>query len=247
MDQALQHYYQVILHLEAVWCLAEPIFEQLRTFTIPYMFNIKQYHKVVNRFKSLEKIRFVMSEMFEDPFYSTILLQAKRAHNDEVIQDMIRFVQEHARLFVGQLKSVECLAGYMWEKLDQEYANHIRLEIYRLLPPLPMPICLDKYNWMQFCAHPQSTDLSHVQEFTYMGLPDGWENTICNDQSILQRCRALKRLYASTSCEVDFKWAVQEKNDMNRVGWIPMGNRTNDGHGALTSEMSTHGLVPAQH
>ncbi|KAF8935447.1 hypothetical protein BGZ47_009927 [Haplosporangium gracile] len=41
-----QEYYRITTRLDAFWCLADPVLEQLKSFAIP-MSHIKQYHKII--------------------------------------------------------------------------------------------------------------------------------------------------------------------------------------------------------
>ncbi|KAG0076731.1 hypothetical protein BGZ90_008282 [Linnemannia elongata] len=85
-------------------------------------------------------------------------------------------------------------------------------------------------------------------------LPKAWEDIVCNKQSILQRCRALERLQLQTVRAGAFKWAVQEKNDIeqktgrsavvknDRVGW-----RTLEHDEKSSSAHRIHDLVPLKY
>ncbi|KAG0276726.1 hypothetical protein BGZ95_007141 [Linnemannia exigua] len=229
-DHILRRYYEVMLQQDTLWSLAEPIFEQLEFFVIPHILSIKRFQQVVGRFKSLEEARFVMSMKFEYPL----------TRNEMVVEEMFRCVKEHLQLFKGCLKSVICLEGY--EYVDKDHTARIQLDMLRLLPPLSKPTYLTKDNWLQFSAHPRSVDLTHVQEVNTWGLPESWEDVIGTNQSIFQRCRALKRINVHASRKGMFKWAAQEKIDLER----------NVGQGTLVlqnTSQPTHrinGLVPLE-
>ncbi|KAF9145384.1 hypothetical protein BGX30_009183 [Mortierella sp. GBA39] len=269
-DRTLQDYYRVIIVLEAYWCLANPILEQLQSFTIPYICNIERYHKVVGRFKNLERLVFAMSETFEDPFgeiddgiddsidddfhIDTWDWKASKQRRDEVIQDQTRFVREHVRLFKGRLESFDCLEGNVWQMVDsQKIIDHILVDFYRLLPPLSKPTYLGWSNWLHFSAHPLSTDLAHVQDLRSHGLPESWDDFVCSNQSILQRCRALKYLEVYNPRAGMFKWAVQERSDMEKVVRDTAtynsyrGRRSLAQDDTLQAAQWNHGLVPLQH
>ncbi|KAF9148432.1 hypothetical protein BG015_009840 [Linnemannia schmuckeri] len=132
----LQQFFRVVLHQEAVWCLAYAILEQLQSFTIPFTSTIKQYHGVVGRFKSLETIRFAMSEKYEETFNNSSP-PPKGSHNDMVDQDMVRSVQEHVQLCEDRLKSVVCLEFSQWGCINKEYADGIRQDIFGFYRPCP--------------------------------------------------------------------------------------------------------------
>ncbi|KAK5821560.1 hypothetical protein F5H01DRAFT_403449 [Linnemannia elongata] len=246
----MQKYYEVLLHQETVWCMAYPILEQLQSFTIPYMPSIKHYLKVVGRFKSLEEVRFNMNEMFEDPYYFEMSPETRRPHNDLVIQDMMRFFQEHVRLFEGRLKCVHRLGEYSMEWDDPH--DTTLMDITRLLPPLKKPTRLDAKNWQRYLTHRHSTDLTHVWEFDSGDMPDSWEDTVCNSQPFFQACRSLRILKISTRRTGLFKWAVQEKRDSEwNSGSTAVGIGSSQ-RGALawkeplTSAHRIHGPVPLE-
>ncbi|KAF9141382.1 hypothetical protein BGX30_004929 [Mortierella sp. GBA39] len=249
--QILLQFFHVVLHQEAVWYLAHPILEQLQSFTIPFMSTIKQYHEVVDRFKSLVTIRFAMSEKYDVP-YNNLLPPEKGSNDDIANQDMVRFVQAHALVCKGRLRSVVCLEISRWGSINMEYADGIRRDIFQLLPPLSKPTRLTMDNWVQFSAHPESTDLTRVREFVSEGMPKSWEDIIFNDRSPFQRCRALERLDVDKIHAKTFKWAVQEKRDLNGTDKnIAIGSS----HGRRGTPMleetapplhQTHGLVPLE-
>ena len=113
----LYRYYLFKVEQEVFWCLSCPILEQLQSLTILHMSTIKDYIKVVGRFRSLQHIRFVMPKWLEsclsndnDKDYGIDNDgDTKGTHNNEVIRDMFRFVQEHTRLLPGHLKTSICL------------------------------------------------------------------------------------------------------------------------------------------
>ncbi|KAG9069469.1 hypothetical protein KI688_010372 [Linnemannia hyalina] len=246
-DRTMQDYYQVIIVLEAYWCLANPILEQLQSFTIPYIRNIERYHKVVGRFKNLERLVFAISETFEDPFgeiddsiddsidddfhIDTWDWRSSKQRRDKAIQDQTQFVSEHVRLLKGRLKFFGCLEGNVWQ----------------------MPTYLGWPNWLHFSAHPLSTDLAHVQNLTSHGLPESWDDLVCSNQSILQRCRALKHLEMYKPRAGMFKWAVQEKSYMEKAVRDTATYNSYGGRRSLAQDDTlqtaqwNHGLVPLQH
>ncbi|KAG0316010.1 hypothetical protein BGZ97_007572 [Linnemannia gamsii] len=261
-EVVLYHYYLFKVNQETHWCLSHPILEQLQSFTILYMSTIKDYIKVVGRFRNLEKIRFDISDWFEgslssseDRDYSRNDSDTKGTHNEEVIKDMFQFVQEHIRLFPGCLKTVTCFDhnASRWHNEEWELASRIQQDLYRLLPPLHEPTCLRKENWAQFLAHHHSIDLSHVQELDDYHFPESWyEDSTHNGRPILQRCRYMKHLRLQTLNGM-FEWAVQEKKDMESIGrGITTGGCTPRHSGqrrALVNQketLGTHALVPIE-
>ncbi|KAF9149554.1 hypothetical protein BG015_008657 [Linnemannia schmuckeri] len=225
LKELLRQYYQVVLHQETLWSLAYPILEQLQSFSIPMHF-FNRYHSVVNRFQSLELVRFMTSDVFEPVFDEDVDTDSDTdsesdskngkeymmQRRDELVQEMKCFVQDHIRFFKGRLKFVRWREDGVWKRTDEEFIDRVQLDFYRLLPPLCNPTHLTSDNWLQFSIHPQTIDLAHVREFSSIDLPKTWEDIICNNQSILQRCRALERICLDTMYAGTFKWAVQEKN-----------------------------------
>lgn len=273
--RTLQDYYQITIVLQAYWCLANSILGQLQSFTIPYIRNIERHHKVVGRFKNLERLGFTISETFEDPFdgdedifgetdvdiddesdnetESALDRQTSEQRRDEVIQDQMQFVREHVRLFKGRLESLDWLEGNVWQMVPSDIIDRVQVDFYRLLPPLSMPTYLGASNWPHFSAHLLSTDLAQVQDLRSYRLPEPWGGLVCSNQSILQRCRALKHLEINNPPAGMFRWAVQERSYMEKgirdtaIGKSYGGRVSLSQDETLQEAQWTHGLAPLQH
>ncbi|KAF9134239.1 hypothetical protein BGW39_007710 [Mortierella sp. 14UC] len=152
-ERTLKRYYQAVVHLDALWSLAEPILEQLQSFTIPVP-QIKRYQDAIGRFKSLETVRFLTSEIFEDPFDDGSDNEARKARRDELVQDMLEFVKEHIRLFRGKLKFVICLEGEVWETSTAT----VEYSCQEIIPCLPAHLhhldALDLVGWSALTFNP---------------------------------------------------------------------------------------------
>ncbi|KAG0273144.1 hypothetical protein BGZ95_011041, partial [Linnemannia exigua] len=250
-EKLIQKYYRTVICLDALWCLPDPILEQLQSFTIPVRY-IKRYRETVGRFRSLESIQFAMSQAFDEPFYSDTDAGIKRPHNDQVLQDMVQFVLEHLRIFKGQLKSIRCFDDGVWNWMDWKSIDRMELDFFRLLPPIDKPTHIGKNNWRRFSAHPQSTDVTQVQEFSSKAMHESWQDIIPNNQSILQRFRSLKRLDLSDFLAGTFDWAVQEKRELEWAGGIMTSDINQVGRGSLASGEAQlpahriHCLVPLE-
>ncbi|KAG0277289.1 hypothetical protein BGZ96_002919 [Linnemannia gamsii] len=61
-------YYRTILLHEVPWSLGFYILEQLQSLAIHRVYNIKHYIDVVHRLKALEKVDFLLHEIYEDEF-----------------------------------------------------------------------------------------------------------------------------------------------------------------------------------
>ncbi|KAG0217362.1 hypothetical protein BGX33_010775 [Mortierella sp. NVP41] len=259
-DILLHRYYHVIVHQETVWSLTNSILEQLQSLTIPQMFGIKRYLNVVSRFQSLESVRFITTDMFEGNSDNSDDGTDSRTRTEEKVRDMVQFVQEHVRRFKGRLKTVSCFeGGGLLVRTRPEYVESIQLDFFRILPPLFRPTHLGKDNWLQFTAHHQSIDLTHVRRIDSRNLPKAWEASVCNDdyngnnQSLLQRCRTLKNLTIKTLCHGTFKWAVQERRELeNSFDGITTSRDIRRGFGALALDETSqpahrqYGLVPLE-
>lgn len=245
-------YYRTILHHEVPWSLGFYILEQLQSLTIHRVYSIKHYIDVVHRLKNLEKVDFLLREIYEDEF------NADRDDEDGVreptaqlertiLQDVTLFVQEHTRLFPGRLKTVVCFkSDGHWS--NQAFVNNLHMEIYRILPPLARPTHLGKDNWARFWANSGTTDLSNVQMIQGRELPVAWIDTLLDDRPLLERCRGLKHLDIATFREDVFDWAVQERRDREgSLGRIIAAGNVHNGQGSSRLASGTCqpcGLVP---
>ncbi|KAG0072988.1 hypothetical protein BGZ89_000596 [Linnemannia elongata] len=257
-EPILQEYYRITTRLDAFWCLAEPILEQLQSITIPIS-RIKQYHKVVGRFKNLEFVHFATTQPFEDlpegnEDEGNIDNGTSKRRKLELVQEMMWFVKEHIQLFKGKLRTVKCLEDAVWCMVDQEYIQRVQLSFYRLLPPLSRPTHLGNDNWLQFLAYPEAVDLSHVREFNNVFIPKTAEDVIFIDKhSIIQRCRSLRKLFIHSESPGKLKWAVKEKRAFEMPGWnIVTGNNHDERRPVAQDETSQqahriHGLIPLEY
>ncbi|KAF8942330.1 hypothetical protein BGZ47_006587 [Haplosporangium gracile] len=244
-------YYHTILHHEVPWSLGFFILEQLQSLTIHRVYNIKHYIDVVHRLKNLEKVHFLLREICENEFNDDGAdgeNGATEQLENTIQQDVLRFVQEHARLFPGRLKTVDCFDDDRhWA--DQAFVNGLNMEIYRILPPLARLTHLGQDSWPRFWANPGATDLKNVQRISGRELPETWIETLLNDRPLLEQCRGLKYLELATSQQGVFDWAVQERRDReeNFSRIITAGN-IHSGRESLCAPgtCQPYGLVPLE-
>ncbi|KAG0210523.1 hypothetical protein BGX33_004840 [Mortierella sp. NVP41] len=196
---------------EASWSIAAPIFEQLESLTIA-LSDIHRYHEAIKRLERLEHVRFLLDIVFGDSaIYRSPVIESTKLLHDQAVRSMLDFVKDHARLFQGRLKNVvtsDCGFGRWGSRLC---LGQILQEIYWVLPPIHPPTSLDQHNWPRVSVHPLSTDLSRVRLICYLG--DAMIN-----QQVLPRCRSLKELRVQSLGQGNFDWAVQEKNEVERLG-----------------------------
>ncbi|KAF9136030.1 hypothetical protein BGW39_007993 [Mortierella sp. 14UC] len=200
--------YQILFFQEASWALAQPVLEQLQSLTIPYS-TIGRYLESPSMFRleRLERVHFIFDVLWEDD-----------EQGKDGLIPMVKFVQEHTRLFPGVLKSVTSSDASLWDSEDYgstvKCPASVQIEINRMLPALRIPTSLATItSLLQLLAHPDTTDLSRVEELGDPNYLDEnmWALFKDSQQHILQRCRALRRLDTEPLGQDCFKWALEEK------------------------------------
>ncbi|KAF9156093.1 hypothetical protein BG015_007270 [Linnemannia schmuckeri] len=200
---------QNILLRETVWTLADPILEQLQSLTIPLSL-IGRYLIVVARLESLKTADFLPDVVYS--MTAKDIDEAARVRRAADWRGVVRFVQDHTRLFRGVLKTVTYgninvwPSVYYYRHCDQEFY----MEILKLLPPARITRLTDS-TWNQYVAHPLETDLSGIDDIPRLHDGNSWLQGIQNDPLILQKCGFLKTLYLISPGQGSFRWAVREK------------------------------------
>ncbi|KAF9084188.1 hypothetical protein BGX23_010758, partial [Mortierella sp. AD031] len=82
-------------------------------------------------------------------------------HSTDAAQSAIQFIKEHTRQFEGRLKTAYVCDSGSWPHNSWHCPSEFQTKLARALPPLHKPTTLSPANWMQFSAHPLSTDLGH--------------------------------------------------------------------------------------
>ncbi|KAG0268810.1 hypothetical protein BGZ95_002299 [Linnemannia exigua] len=249
-QKLFQLYRQVLLYREVTWTLASPILKQLQSLTIPVS-DIKRYAEVVFRMESLEHIRFLLDEVWTHPVITNSDTAAETlARKDEVLQSIIRFVQNHTRLFPKRLRMVSsCNRDRRAAKSSLALPQHTQLTIFQLLPPAQRLVSLTENNWMQLMAHPESTDLRYLRTLRHNGPPEAWFDQRYDYRLLLQRCRALRDLHVAAMGQGSFAWAVQEKRSMESLE-ADIGVNFHKRHGTVgwkdksLPDYQQYGLVP---
>ncbi|KAK3813655.1 MAG: hypothetical protein JOS17DRAFT_761205 [Linnemannia elongata] len=217
--------------------------QQLKSLTIPVS-DVERYLTAVCQFKSLEHVQFCLDELLEyleedvegalqertrterqvggyTDWLNDIprLLKRNKDRKEQAMQDLLKFVQEHLRLFPGQLKTVTCPESGVWEPwgcwtpLPQNCPDEVQFRILQLLPPLRRLSVLDMGNCMQFLAHPRETDLGAVKKVHVCFMAERSETyeKLVENRGFLQRCRELRKLSVGPLGKGAYKWAVEEK------------------------------------
>ncbi|KAF9087047.1 hypothetical protein BGX23_008406, partial [Mortierella sp. AD031] len=230
----------IVLYHETIWTLAAPIFEQLESLTIS-LSDVHRYHEVIHRLGRLELIKLLLDTILGYLTYGAQAEKSKRLLKEERMRLMVLFVEHHARLFKGRLKTVSTSDSGLWTMGFQTCPKETVLEINRTLPPPQWPESLSLENWLHVFAHPLSTDLCHVHQIRYLDLT-------VDCQQILQRCRSLKELSVQSLGRGNFDWAVQEKKDIERPGQVSVNSQGSGGKELLQDSSRpahlTHSLVP---
>jgi hypothetical protein len=166
-----------------------------------------RYHQQLNRLGRLEKIIFCIDEVYA--LYGGSIDEPSSKRRDSVMNSIIQFVKDHTTIFPGCLKTVAIVGSKLWPIGNPGDVNDVLTQIYRILPALSPPRVINKENWTRLMAHPLTTDLNHVQDFTATKVQ--WREYSFDYPQILQRCRSLKKLRISALGKGSFEWAVQEK------------------------------------
>ncbi|KAG0377817.1 hypothetical protein BGX24_005370 [Mortierella sp. AD032] len=193
----------------------------LRSLMIPVA-DIRRYFGVIDRLVNLEQVQFLLDEVFDyGKDYEDNLTQdfvtATQQRKAESMTAICEFIREHTSLFKGQLRTITCNNGLDSNFQEQECSEETLVEIARQLPTLQRPLYLDRRNWARFIVNHQWIDLSAVEEIAYpKELKPWWFKTACEHGELLQRCRSLQKVKMMSLGPGTFRWAVQEKRDLER-------------------------------
>ncbi|KAG0295208.1 hypothetical protein BGZ96_012310 [Linnemannia gamsii] len=206
------------LRCDVTWALCSANAELIRELVIPIM-DIGRYVTLVPRLKVLSKVIFLLDKGFQTratlrrtkTLAEEEQLEAQRAKRNLGFEEAVSFVQGHRQLFPHALKIAQCHKNPSASHDDcpEEY----NLRILKLLPPLNKPAILDQYNWTQFVAKAQDTDLSLVKTIR------PWESSFnqppyeaaVTDGPFLHRCRVLEIIEMCSLADDAFQWAVDER------------------------------------
>ncbi|KAG0304281.1 hypothetical protein BGZ97_001558 [Linnemannia gamsii] len=247
-----QSLFPFILRREVNWTLANPIFEQLLSLTIPVSC-VDRYLVAVGRLESLQRLTFVMDERYDynrwhgEDLAVPQVLAAINARKEKTRRGTVQLVKDHVWLFKNQLREVTYVHGDALGKLSRDnYYQDAQFEVLCALPPLQRPTCILEDRMIYLAAHPFSTNMEHVEQISNLQ-PLTWGfGTLSEHRHILQRCRTLKRLQTYSLGPDSFKWAVHEKE--TRMGMRSASDMdwVNRGQASLELEKPAHGLVPLE-
>lgn len=222
--------HQDVVFKELVWTLATPILEQLESLSIP-LSDIARYRLAIDRLPRLEHVRFVLDVVYDDTPSEG---PTNHMSQNDAMQAVVQFVEEHTRVFRGRLKSVQGAHSETGIYLGNTITDDAHRQMYRLLPPIQQPQTISKNNWDQLMVHPWATDLAHVVRIC--GLTrEQWQHAAREGLQILPRCRSLKRLEGSGVGKGDFAWAAKERRRQANFKSGSLGS-SNDSQGSLDDD-----------
>ncbi|KAF9083128.1 hypothetical protein BGX23_011764 [Mortierella sp. AD031] len=160
-ERYLRQGHHALIYREAVWCLSNPILEQLQSLTIPVS-EIGRYRPVVGRLRSLKN--------FSGDDDGVGVVHEIRIRKEAALRATVEFVKDHGRLFSGRLKKANFSSfwGYGYES----WPHDVEFELFEVLPPLAGIATLHAFNLAQCMAHPLATDISQVEAVTLTRHPD---------------------------------------------------------------------------
>lgn len=257
--------------------MAEPILEQLESLTIPTSIigrylgssSMRPLRKLerclesspIGRLRRLERLHFLLDRVSIRAV--DVGKDAEVARKEEELEfgSMVRFVQEHTRIFPGVLKEMTTSQGHLWTMRSWTYScpETIQIEINRMLPAMVKPTSLNtQAHVLRFLAHPMETDLSRVVDldFTLFKFSRGdGKDILYKSQNFIQRCRALRKLEIDAVQENTFAWAVEEKRLLDQLKYTIDRVRNHKDvreyadwgeAAASSSELWRSGLVPLE-
>ncbi|KAF9141009.1 hypothetical protein BGX30_005620 [Mortierella sp. GBA39] len=223
---------------DLAWAMCCSNAERIQTLHLPIS-DIGRYLTLVPRLRVLASVVFQIDKNLAEPSYWGGGMSEEeeecwaRLKEDRVrhLEEMISFVQEHQRHHRNVIQTARCANDRVYEdQCPEDYT----IQLLQSLPLLVKPQFLDYRNWDQFVAHLPDTDLSFVREIRTGNAFD----KIMKQETFLRRCRSLESIYATSSDEGIFKWAVQERKDFEDAAAVV------NNCGAVVAASEQRSLVP---
>ncbi|GJJ74904.1 hypothetical protein EMPS_07262 [Entomortierella parvispora] len=248
------------LRRDLSWTLCTPYLEKVRSMYLP-LSDLWRYIPLLDRFKSLESVVFIMDELLVipdfnpevDPEVATELENCRNKSNQQ-FKDMVLFVKRHVELFPGQLNTADCPSDISW----MLKTRRCPLDIWEEVAWLPQSVRkleeINVDNWIHVSRRINTLDLSSVRVVKLPLLSDqgiASVNALLSSRPYsppLSRCRSLRELYLdAVGGSYSFKWAVDERLAFNRNNGLETAERSVGGSGMRVSPMETpKPLVPLQ-
>lgn len=150
----------------------------------------------------------------------------------EANDSLARFLKDYALLFPGYRLQGATYSSPDYQSDKRHYGifnppnrYHVDTAILRALPPPKRLRVISPDKWSWIATHLHRTDMSLVRSIDWLPMfPDDPSLLVkvkgFKPQRLLRWCQALERLYKGC-----FGWAVEEKNDLERLEHGAMGSR----------------------
>ncbi|KAI8601235.1 hypothetical protein EDD21DRAFT_375033 [Dissophora ornata] len=209
----LRQYFGAFLRRDVTWALCSPILATVRSLVIP-LSDIQRYREVVSRLESLSRVVFQMENLRQMLPNGSESLETNHAQKAERFDSMLRFVEEHIRIFGNQLQAADCPDDTSkW--IHVRCPEDVRNRLLELLPPLRRPATLDATNWKRFVSKADMTNLEHVCSIIAPSDIHQWRPQLVDgDVPFLASCRSLKYLDIETLGSNSFAWAAKERQSL---------------------------------
>ncbi|KAG0269030.1 hypothetical protein BGZ95_002219 [Linnemannia exigua] len=128
----LLRYYPNVVYREAIWSLAEPIFEQLECLSF-LVSDLRRYYNNIGRLEKLEQLIVRFDLEFNCNCCSrTPEAEPRRQRKEETLRLLVQFVKDHMKRFPGRLKSFQTYqTGYC--RGSQFCPRAVQDELYHLI------------------------------------------------------------------------------------------------------------------
>ncbi|KAK3815816.1 MAG: hypothetical protein J3R72DRAFT_503563 [Linnemannia gamsii] len=128
----LLRYYPNVVYREAIWSLAEPIFEQLEHLTFP-LSDLRRYYNNIGRLNKLKVLVVRCDLEFNCNCCSrTPEADHRRQRKEETLRLLVQFVKDHIKFFPGQLRAVYLLHTDYWQ-VSQFCPKNVMHEIFQIV------------------------------------------------------------------------------------------------------------------
>ncbi|KAH7038637.1 hypothetical protein BKA57DRAFT_496396 [Linnemannia elongata] len=155
----------------------------------------------------------------------------------QVIWHVAEPILEHLRGLSIPLSDIDRYREVVdrFESLEQSFPENIQVEMLVSIPPTPKLKSLSRSEWLLVKAHPDTVDFCWIESIDL----SWFEKPVCEGLSndwVLPQCRRLKFLSTPPLGSDTFKWAVQEKRDLESVvlfnyldrGYVSAGGATGE-------------------
>ncbi|KAF9911481.1 hypothetical protein EC991_003283 [Linnemannia zychae] len=205
------------LRRDLTWALCSNV-ERVKCLSIS-LTDIERYLPLVDRFKALSNVTFLVDRTLNDYNVGRDMLTSKQwevllRQREERIQhldQMLFFVQEHRRLHRDVLRDADCRCLFPFV---EPCPTHYERQLWHLLPPVPDLQFLNNENWERALARINDINLSAVKSIHLSSshIRNMEFTQILRLTPFLHRCRSLQYIKLMSGDEDVFQWAVEERS-----------------------------------